>query len=116
MKMRPFTKEEWVTLPHVHITSETPWDPKVLGHIPPIEWYKNQPQSVSLIKESPYNQHGNCKESTPHVAKKDERVFDAETPTDDPNYNASKETLGGISIGTSSQTWEHIYTIWSEMR
>jgi hypothetical protein len=48
MKMHPFTKEEWATLPYVHIPSEAPWDPKVLDHIPPIEWHKNQPQSLTI--------------------------------------------------------------------
>jgi hypothetical protein len=76
MKRCPFTKEESITLPHVHITSEAPWDPKVLDHIPPIEWHNNQPQSLTLIKESPYDQHDEYKESTstPCVAKEDEKV------------------------------------------
>jgi hypothetical protein len=87
MKMRPFTKEEWDTLPHIHITSEAPWDPKVLDHIPPIEWYKNQPQSLQLIEESPFDQHVEYKDSSPLVVKKEDKILDAETPTDDPNYS-----------------------------
>jgi hypothetical protein len=74
-----------------HIRS--PIDPKVLDHIPPIERYKNQPQSLTLIEEPPFDQHGEYKESTPSVAKKNEKVLDAETPTDDPNYDAAKKML-----------------------
>jgi hypothetical protein len=101
MKMHAFTKEEWDTLPHVHITSETPWVPKVLDHIPPIKWCKMQPQSLTLIKESPYNQHGEYKESTPHVIKKDKKVFDAKTPTNNPTYDTYKETIADIPIEMS---------------
>jgi hypothetical protein len=101
MKMSPFTKEEWDTLPHAHVTPEAPWDPKVLDHIPPIEWCKNQPQSLTLIEESLYNQHGVCKESTPRPTDKKERVLDAEKPINDLNCNTTKETLADTPIETS---------------
>ena len=32
IKMRPFTDEEWDTLPHVIITDPSPWDPRVLDY------------------------------------------------------------------------------------
>ena len=89
MKQRPFTKDEWDTLPHVPITSEAPWDPKVLDHIPPFEWYKEQPQTLKLIKESIFDQHGKYKDS---VVPDSKWKTDAETPTDDPNYKATIET------------------------
>jgi hypothetical protein len=96
----------------VHITSEAPWDPNVLDHIPPIEWYKSQPQSLTLIEESSYDQHGECNESTRCVAKKDEKALDAETPTDDLNYNTSKETLTDTPIETSkSDMRAHLHNL-----
>ena len=92
MKQRTFTKDEWDTLPHVPITSDAPWDPKVLDHAPPIKWYKEQPQTLKLIEESIFDQHGECKDSiTPDLTKEDQ-VLDAATPTDDPNYEAPLET------------------------
>ena len=30
--MRPFTDKEWDTLPHVQLTSDGEWDPRVLDH------------------------------------------------------------------------------------
>ena len=54
MKQRPFTKDEWDTLPHMPITSDAPWDPKVLDYAPPNEWYKEQSQSLKLIEESTF--------------------------------------------------------------
>jgi hypothetical protein len=72
-----------------------------MDHIPPIEWYKNQPQSLTLIEESPFDQHGKCKDSTPLVDEKEDKVLDAETPTDDPNYDATKKRPGSPTIKTS---------------
>jgi hypothetical protein len=73
---------------------------------------QNQPQSLTLIEESPFDQHGEYKESTPRVAKKDEKVLDAETPTDDPNYDAAKKKLGDPVIETSkSDMRPHLHNL-----
>ena len=32
MKMRPYTDEEWCTLPHVFLTNESNWDPSIMDH------------------------------------------------------------------------------------
>ena len=74
------------------ITSDAPWDPKVLDYVPPIEWYKEQPQSLKLIEESIFDQHGEYKDSTTPDLTKEDQILDAETPTDDPNYKAPIET------------------------
>ena len=92
MKQRPFTKDEWDTLPHMPITSDAPWDPKVLDYTPPIKWYKEQPQSLKLIEESIFDQHGEYKDSTTPGPTKEDQILDVETPTDDPNYKAPIET------------------------
>ena len=92
MKQRPFTKDKWDTLPHVHITSEAPWDPKVLDHMPPLKWHKEQRQTLKLIEESIFDQHGKHKDSLIPDSKKEDKVLDAKTPTDDLNYEAMIET------------------------
>ena len=74
------------------ITSEAPWDPKVLDYVPPIEWYTEQPQVLKLIEESIFDQHGEYKDSTTPDLTKEDQILDAETPTDDPNYKAPIET------------------------
>ena len=43
MKMRVPTDKELETLPHVTITSDVPWDPRILDLIPPDKWFSNQP-------------------------------------------------------------------------
>ena len=85
-------KDEWETLPHVPITSDAPWDPKVLDYLPPIEWYKEKPQSLKLIEESLFDQHGEYKDSSTPVTPKEDLTLDVETPVDDPNYKKSIET------------------------
>ena len=92
MKQRPFMKDEWDTLPHVPITSDAPWDRKVLDYVPPIEWHKEQPQALKLIKESIFDQHREYKDSLNPDLTKEDKILDAETPTDDPNYKAPIET------------------------
>ena len=32
ISLRPFTDEEWTTLPHIVLTSDADWDPSVLDH------------------------------------------------------------------------------------
>ena len=74
------------------ITSDAPWDPKVLDYIPPIEWYNEQVEALKLIEDSIFDQHGEYKDSlTPDLTKEDQ-ILDAETPTDNPNYKAPIET------------------------
>ena len=51
ISMRPFTDNEWDTLPHVILTSDIDWDPSVLDHSveDDNDWY----QSVSDIQDNP---------------------------------------------------------------
>ena len=89
----------------MHITSEAPWDPKVLDHVPSIKWHKEQLQSLKLIKESLFDQHGEYKDSSSPVSEKEDKVLDAETPTDDPN-------CGNTTIETSkSDMRAHLHTL-----
>jgi hypothetical protein len=63
MRLCAHNDEEWNTLPHVPITSNAPWDPRILDHIPLDKWFSEQPQCLELIEESTYNEHGTHKES-----------------------------------------------------
>ena len=87
MKMRIPTAKELETLPRVTITSDAPWDPRILDFDPPDEWFTNQPKCLELIEESIFDVHGGYKESLPVYPEDDaEKVMDAEVTDDDPNH------------------------------
>ena len=44
MMMRPYVDGELDKYPNVHITADTPWNPKVLDKIVPDEWYATTKQ------------------------------------------------------------------------
>ena len=58
MKMRPYRYGELDKYPKVHITADVLWNPKVLDNIVPDEWYATTSSSMSLIDDSPFNEHG----------------------------------------------------------
>jgi hypothetical protein len=62
MKMCAYSDEEWNTLLHVPIMSDAPWDPRILDHIPPDEWFSDQPKCLELIDESMHDEHGAYKD------------------------------------------------------
>jgi hypothetical protein len=39
IKMRRFDKDDWDTLPHIHLTSPLEWDPSTLDTTVPNDWY-----------------------------------------------------------------------------
>ena len=87
MKMRIPTAKELETLPRVTVTSDAPWDPRILDFDPPDEWFTNQPKCLELIEESIFDVHGGYKESLPTYPEDDaEKVMDAEVTDDDPNH------------------------------
>jgi hypothetical protein len=57
MKMCVPTDEELDALPHMTITSDAPWDPRILNLIPPDEWFSDQPKCLELIEESIFDEH-----------------------------------------------------------
>ena len=62
IRMRPYTDEEFRTLPHLHLTSDRDWDPSILDYTVPDDWYDNQKVQLSSIDESEFDVHGEPKE------------------------------------------------------
>ena len=101
MKMRVLTDKELETLPRVTITSDVPWDPRVLNLIPPDKWFSDQPKCLELIEGSTFNEHGGHKESLPSAPEEDtEKVLDAEDTVDDPNHTRGNDSPLEVSRAT----------------
>jgi hypothetical protein len=80
MKMCAPTDEELDTLPHITITSDAPWDLRILDLIPPDEWCSDQPKCLELIEEPIFDGHGGYKESLVSTTEDDaKKILDAET-------------------------------------
>ena len=58
MQLRPFTDEEWKTLPRVQITSEKDWDPKILDAPIPETWYEEQPMELEETRDNILDRDG----------------------------------------------------------
>ena len=98
MKMRIPANKELETLPRVTITSDVPWDPRVLDLEPPDEWFSDQPKCLELIEESTFDEHGGYKESLPSAPEEGtEKILDAEDTTDDPNHDKENDSPLGVS-------------------
>jgi len=86
VKMRPYTDDEWDTLPHVILTSDVDWDPTVLDHDldDDEEWY----DAISDLQSDPttnlFDEFGNYRK---RVVVQETAYFDAleyeEPSTDD---------------------------------
>ena len=61
MALRPFTDDEWTTLPHIMASSPHPWDPTCLDVHVEDSWYSAQPTSSPYILESDYDEFGQLK-------------------------------------------------------
>jgi hypothetical protein len=102
MRMCAYSDEEWNTLSHVPIMSDAPWDPRILDHIPPDEWFSDQPQYLELIEKSTYDEHDMYKESlSPCPEDNNEQVLDAEKTDADPNLNQNEKRLANSPIKVS---------------
>ena len=62
--MRPYTDEEWDTLPHVEWTSDIDWDPTVLDQTITNKetWYDTVSDLEDLVIHSPFDEFGNFKD------------------------------------------------------
>ena len=47
--MRPFTNNDWNTLPHITVTSPKDWNPASLDSTIPEEWYQKQNHEPELL-------------------------------------------------------------------
>ena len=62
--MRPYTDEEWDTLPHIEWTSDIDWDPTVLYQTITNKetWYDTVSDLEDLVIHSPFDEFGNFKD------------------------------------------------------
>ena len=60
--VRPVLKQEWDALPHVHLTSDNEWDPRIFDHEVDPTWKKQATNEVEKFYEDlPYDRFGNVK-------------------------------------------------------
>ena len=57
--MRPPTDEEMKTLPQILVTSDMPWDPKILDHEQDISTMEDLPSDPIAAHDSPFDAQGN---------------------------------------------------------
>jgi hypothetical protein len=62
IKMRAFDKEDWSTLPQIHITSPQEWDPSCLDAEVPDEWYNRQSKILPSVREGIISETGDLKQ------------------------------------------------------
>jgi hypothetical protein len=62
IKMRAFDKEDWSTLPQIHITSPQEWDPSCLDAEVPDEWYDGQSEILPSVREGIISKTGDLKQ------------------------------------------------------
>ena len=55
IKMRPFTDEEWNTLPHIEMTSPEQWDPRKFDEIDMEKFKESIPNDFHLLPNKDYN-------------------------------------------------------------
>ena len=58
LQLRPYTDDEWNTLPKIIATNPLPWDPTCLDYIVDDSWYDEQPFDTPYFLESDYDAYG----------------------------------------------------------
>ena len=76
LALRPFTDEEWNTLPHIVASSPHPWDPACLDIIVEDTWYSQQPSTTPYYLESDYDEYGRLKPDRLHALTTDDDELD----------------------------------------
>jgi hypothetical protein len=79
IKMRAFDKEDWSTLPQIHITSPQEWDPSCLDAEVPDEWYNRQSKILPSVQEGIISETGDLKQDLED---------DGDVNTDDRKYQS----------------------------
>lgn len=65
LKLRPFTDDEWKSLPHILASSPHPWDPSCLDARVPDDWFSQQPPTSPYQLASDYDEFGDLKPGRP---------------------------------------------------
>ena len=61
--MRPVLDSEWESLPHIHLTSDTPWEPNRFDHEVDPEWMTDEADPVEEhYRDQPFDRSGNLVE------------------------------------------------------
>ena len=68
VRMRPYTDQEWDTLPHVILSSDLEWDPSVLDHVMDDDenWFDALEDTPTFIGDDNFNEYGDYKHR--HIA------------------------------------------------
>ena len=65
--MRPVLDAEWELLPHIHLTSDTPWDPSRYDHEIDPKWMEGEADPVEEhYRDQPFDRLGNLKGDVDH--------------------------------------------------
>ena len=77
LHIRPFTTDEFNTLPHICLTSPKPWNPKSIDCGIPDDWCKNQPTDSPLTEANPVDDFGVLKPAIKPVTRRSIKAFTA---------------------------------------
>ena len=61
IRMRPFTDNDWNTLPHITFTSPAEWTPSVLDSTITEEWYQDQDKGLNFLRQGILSEVGDLK-------------------------------------------------------
>ena len=65
--MRPVLDAEWEQLPHIHLTSDTPWDPSRFDHEVDPNWMEGEADPVEEhYRDQPFDRLGNLRGDVDH--------------------------------------------------
>jgi Reverse transcriptase (RNA-dependent DNA polymerase) len=62
IRMRPFTDDDWNTLPHIILTSPKEWDPSVIDSSVTEQWYVDQKKDLELLRLGILTEDGKLKD------------------------------------------------------
>ena len=62
IELRPYTDDEWKTVPHIEMTQSKTWDPTVLDAPIPDDWYEKQDKFSSYTRDNIFTEDGDLKE------------------------------------------------------
>ena len=77
IELRPYTDDEWRTVPHIEMTQSKTWDPTILDAPIPDDWYEKQEKFSSYIRDNIFTEDGDLKEAVvedEHEGRQDDLV------------------------------------------
>ena len=90
--VRPPLKEEWDRLPHVYLTKDQEWDPRIYDHEVDPDWKSHVEDKVEEIHQDlPYNERGTMD------LEEDDEGFTRQDMMDNVAASIEDELLGSVS-------------------